>query len=108
MIVTGSASFHPLSPLLFQVTGNKDFAPRFGPSGDEDGTGNCTLTVTPTLWSLLNVLPKNQFQMPHRHQSVALDFCVYAKPKPEGGRSSITNSRNPLHFDTIEGRRVRV
>ena len=52
-----------------KVTGNKDFAPRYGPSGDEDGTGNCTLTVTPTLWSLLNVLPKDSFQMPHRHQS---------------------------------------
>lgn len=78
-----------------KVTGNKDFPPRFGPSGDEDGTGNCTLTVTPTLWSLLNVLPKDSSQMPHRHQSVALDFCVYAKPKPEGGRSSIYTLMGP-------------
>ena len=43
------------------------------------GTG--TLTLTPILWSLLNILPANQFQKPHRHNSVALDLCVSAKEK---------------------------
>lgn len=38
--------------------------------------GSGTLTLTPTMWSLLNVLPKNSFQKPHRHNSVALDLCV--------------------------------
>lgn len=45
--------------------------------------GSGTLTLTPTLWSLLNVLPPYDMQRPHRHQSIALDLCVYA---PEGRR----------------------
>lgn len=39
-----------------------------------------TMTVTHTLWSLLNVLPKRSWQRPHRHNSVALDLCVSAEP----------------------------
>ncbi len=39
-----------------------------------------TMTVTHTLWSLYNVLPAGVVQKPHRHNSVALDFCVYAGP----------------------------
>ncbi len=39
-----------------------------------------TLTVTHTLWSLLNVLPAQSWQKPHRHNSVALDLCVAAAP----------------------------
>jgi gentisate 1,2-dioxygenase len=46
---------------------------------EKGGTG--TLTLTPILWSLLNILPANQFQKPHRHNSVALDLCVFAKEK---------------------------
>lgn len=42
--------------------------------------GSGTLTLTPTLWSLLNVLPPHDAQKPHRHNSVALDLAVYAKP----------------------------
>lgn len=38
-----------------------------------------TLTLTPTLWSLYNLLPKRSWQKPHRHNSVALDLCVSAK-----------------------------
>ena len=49
--------------------------------GEPRGSG--TLTLTPTLWSLLNVLPPLDHQRPHRHQSIALDLCIYA---PEGGR----------------------
>lgn len=44
----------------------------------EGGSG--TLTLTPTLWSLLNVLPPHDSQQPHRHNSVALDLAVYAAP----------------------------
>lgn len=36
-----------------------------------------TRTLTPTLWSLLNVLGAGQHQKPHKHNSVALDFAVY-------------------------------
>lgn len=39
-----------------------------------------TLTITHTLWSLLNVLPANTVQKPHRHNSVALDLCIDAGP----------------------------
>ena len=39
-------------------------------------TEDSTKTLTHTLWSLLNVLPANDKQRPHRHNSVALDLCV--------------------------------
>ena len=35
-----------------------------------------TLTVTHTLWAMLGILPKNTVQLPHRHQSVALDLIL--------------------------------
>ena len=40
--------------------------------------GSGTLTLTPTLWSLLNVLPSDTIQKPHRHNSIALDLCVFS------------------------------
>lgn len=43
---------------------------------ENGGTG--TLTLTPTLWSLLNVLPSNTIQKPHRHNSIAVDLCVFS------------------------------
>ena len=39
-----------------------------------------TLTVTHTLWAMLGVLPKNAVQLPHRHQSVALDLILDCAP----------------------------
>lgn len=45
-------------------------------------TEDSTLTLTNTLWSLLNMLPASDAQRPHRHNSVAIDLCVSA---PEGG-----------------------
>ncbi len=39
-----------------------------------------TLTVTPTLWAMLGVLPMDDIQAPHRHQSVALDLIIDCKP----------------------------
>jgi gentisate 1,2-dioxygenase len=35
-----------------------------------------TKTITPTLWTLYDVLPAGTVQLPHRHNSVAIDFCV--------------------------------
>mmetsp|Transcript_104231 Transcript_104231/g.185183 ORF Transcript_104231/g.185183 Transcript_104231/m.185183 type:complete len:386 (-) Transcript_104231:255-1412(-) len=35
-----------------------------------------TKTLTPTLWSLLNVIGAQSNQRPHKHNSVALDFAV--------------------------------
>ena len=37
-----------------------------------------TKTLTHVLWSLLNSIPTNSVQRPHRHNSVALDLCVSA------------------------------
>lgn len=39
-----------------------------------------TLTVTHTLWAMLGVLPKAAVQLPHRHQSVALDLILGCEP----------------------------
>lgn len=35
-----------------------------------------TLTVTHTLWAMFGVLPAGKTQLPHRHQSVAVDLIV--------------------------------
>jgi gentisate 1,2-dioxygenase len=39
-----------------------------------------TITITHTLWSMFGIVPPGTRQLPHRHQSVALDFAVEAKP----------------------------
>lgn len=39
-----------------------------------------TLTLTHTLWSLYNALPAGVVQKPHRHNSIAIDYCVDAGP----------------------------
>ena len=39
-----------------------------------------TKTMTHTMWSLFNLLPKGAVQRPHRHQSVALDLAVFSGP----------------------------
>lgn len=35
-----------------------------------------TNTITPVLWALYNELPPNTIQRAHKHNSVALDFCI--------------------------------
>ncbi|CAF3698203.1 unnamed protein product [Rotaria sp. Silwood1] len=37
-----------------------------------------TKSLTHTLWALMNVLPANSLQKPHRHNAVALDLVTYA------------------------------
>jgi gentisate 1,2-dioxygenase len=46
------------------------------------GNARCaqTKTLTHVLWSLLNSIPSNTVQRPHRHNSVALDLCVSSEP----------------------------
>lgn len=39
-----------------------------------------TLTVTHVLWAMFGILPAGQFQPPHRHQSIALDFVLDCQP----------------------------
>lgn len=39
-----------------------------------------TMTITHTLWTMFGMISPGTRQLPHRHQSVALDFVVDAKP----------------------------
>jgi len=39
-----------------------------------------TLTVTHVLWAMYGVVPPGAVQKPHRHQSVALDLIIEARP----------------------------
>ena len=39
-----------------------------------------TLTITPSLWAMLGILPIGAVQLPHRHQSVALDLIIDCQP----------------------------
>jgi gentisate 1,2-dioxygenase len=39
-----------------------------------------SLTITHVLWAMFGLLPPDQEQRPHRHQSVALDLILDAKP----------------------------
>lgn len=39
-----------------------------------------TLTITHTLWAMFGLLPDEQVQKPHRHQSVALDLILDCEP----------------------------
>ena len=42
-------------------------------------------TLTPTLWSLYNTIAPNCVQKPHRHNSVALDYCVFEASQKDKG-----------------------
>lgn len=53
-------------------------------------TEHTTKTLTHTLWSLLNLLPANTSQKPHKHNSVALDLCTYAKEDINGNSKVYT------------------
>lgn len=44
---------------------------------DTEKIGNNT--ITPILWALYNELPPNTVQRPHKHNSVALDLCIYCE-----------------------------
>ena len=39
-----------------------------------------TRTITHVLWTMFGVLPKGGVQLPHRHESVALDYIVDCRP----------------------------
>lgn len=39
-----------------------------------------TKTITPSLWALFNIIEPHTIQLPHRHNSVALDLSLMAKP----------------------------
>ena len=39
-----------------------------------------TRTITHVLWTMFGVLPANAVQLPHRHESVALDYVIQCQP----------------------------
>ena len=39
-----------------------------------------TRTITHVLWAMFGILPANDVQLPHRHESVAIDFAVECQP----------------------------
>jgi gentisate 1,2-dioxygenase len=39
-----------------------------------------TLTITHVIWAMFGVLPAGAVQLPHRHESVALDYIIDCQP----------------------------
>jgi gentisate 1,2-dioxygenase len=39
-----------------------------------------TRTMTQVIWTMFGVLPRDSVQLPHRHESVALDYIIDCKP----------------------------
>lgn len=62
-----------------------------------------TLTITHVLWAMFGVLPPNQVQRPHRHQSVALDLILDAPPT---GCYSLLGTRLDERGDIVNPTRV--
>jgi gentisate 1,2-dioxygenase len=62
-----------------------------------------TLTITHVLWAMFGVLPPNQVQRPHRHQSVALDLILDA---PDSGCYTLLGTRLDEHGDIVDPTRV--
>jgi gentisate 1,2-dioxygenase len=61
-----------------------------------------TLTITPTLWAMLGVLPAGRVQRPHRHQSAALDLILECAP----GCHSLIGSRLDADGAIVDPERV--
>jgi gentisate 1,2-dioxygenase len=61
-----------------------------------------TLTITHVLWAMFGLLPPNQEQRPHRHQSVALDLILDAKP----GCYTLLGTRLDKRGDIVNPTRV--
>jgi gentisate 1,2-dioxygenase len=66
-----------------------------------------TMTITHTLWSMFGIVPPGTRQLPHRHQSVALDFVVDAKPGAYTLLGTELNAdgsiKNPIRVDWEKG-----
>merc|ERR1712211_194603 len=74
-----------------------------------------TKTLTHVLWSLLNSIPGDTVQRPHRHNSVALDLCVFAPKNNTAASPSPVytlmgpdidadgNITNPIRCDWVSG-----
>jgi len=61
-----------------------------------------TLTITHVLWAMFGLLPPDQQQLAHRHQSVALDLILDAQP----GCYTLLGSRLDKHHEIVDPVRV--
>lgn len=62
-----------------------------------------TMTITHVLWAMFGVLPPQQEQRPHRHQSVALDLILDAPPS---GCYTLLGTRLDERGDIVDPIRV--
>ncbi len=66
-----------------------------------------TMTITHTLWTMFGVVSPGTRQLPHRHQSVALDFVVDAQPGAYTLLGTHLNAdgtiNDPIRVDWIKG-----
>ena len=66
-----------------------------------------TMTITHTLWTMFGVVAPGTRQLPHRHQSVALDFVVDAEPGAYTLLGAELNSdgtiKDPVRVDWVKG-----
>jgi gentisate 1,2-dioxygenase len=66
-----------------------------------------TMTITHTLWTMFGVVAPGTRQLPHRHQSVALDFVVDAEPGAYTLLGPELNSdgtiKDPVRVDWVKG-----
>jgi len=62
-----------------------------------------TLTVTHTLWAMFGILPAGRTQLPHRHQSVAVDLIVDC---PEGCYTLLGDTVDPETCEIVAPTRV--
>ena len=73
-------AFYDGDAIFNEVNGMRDIALSEGRNriGMILGNRDCieTKTISPSMWSLFNLLPAGEVQKPHRHQSVALDLAV--------------------------------
>jgi len=68
-----------------------------------------TKTITPTMWALYNEINPGRVQPPHKHNSIALDLCLYAPEK--GGVYTLMSDKidengnliHPKRFDWTSG-----
>jgi len=66
-----------------------------------------TMTITHTLWTMFGIVGPGTRQLPHRHQSVALDFVVAAQPGAYTLVGEELNEdgtiKNPTRVDWVTG-----
>ena len=66
-----------------------------------------TMTITHTLWTMFGVVAPGTRQLPHRHQSVALDFVVDAQPGAYTLLGTELNAdgtiKDPVRVDWVKG-----